>query len=277
MKKKHFLILKIEEYLIFFTCLQTANDSMTSVSIIIPTYKERNNLTPLVTRLYNAVPKTTQVLIIDDNSNDGSIDVINSLSKTYPNLKLITRTSDRGLSSAVLHGFDIANGDVLVCMDADLQHPPEQVPSLIHSLENCQFAIGTRYASSQSIDKNWPLYRRVISTFARLLARPLTPLSDPMTGFFAVKKQVYNNCKTYNKTGFKICLEIYVKAGVVSHAEVPIVFGVRTEGESKLSGKVVIGYVLHLLDLYLYSMPGVLIAVGLFVLFVVWLLLKGLY
>lgn len=196
------------------------------------------------------------MLIVDDNSNDGSEELVNELSKTA-NVKILVRKTERGLSSAVLHGFNEAKGQVLVCMDADLQHPPESVQKMIEELNKNgnEFVIGTRYAKENSIDKNWPFYRKVISSGARFLARPLSPLSDPMTGFFAIKKEVYEKGTRVDKIGFKICLELYVKCEVKKSSQIPIEFGVRTEGESKLSSKVIVSYLQHLLKLYQFVYP----------------------
>jgi dolichol-phosphate mannosyltransferase len=210
------------------------------------------------------------------------------------------RTKERGLSSAVLRGFNESRGEYLICMDADLQHPPESVPAILAKMDTSiqlqpvgdealqprskpkrqqlngddysdkkeiEFVIGTRYFQSSdpsvvSIDKDWPLYRRVISSGARMLARPLTPLSDPMTGFFGLRRDVFqraNRSGIINPIGFKIALELYVKCRVRLHAEIPIIFGVRVHGESKLSSKVIFGYLRHLRELYDFVFPGLLI------------------
>ena len=222
--------------------------------------------------------KDTEMIIVDDNSRDGSEEAVNKLAKKYA-VRIIVRTTERGLSSAVLRGFDEATGDYLLCMDADLQHPPSSVPKLFRVFEPNsksntegmipEFVIGTRYGGQAvAIDKDWPLYRRIISSGARLLAYPLTPLSDPMTGFFALPRSVYKRANNVNPIGFKICMELYVKCGVQKHAEVPILFGVRTIGESKLSSKVIIGYLKHLKDLYWYRYPVALILLLLLLLIV---------
>jgi dolichol-phosphate mannosyltransferase len=153
------------------------------------------------------------VIFVDDDSRDGSDELVISLATTYPNARIITRTTERGLSSAVLAGFSAADptSTALVCMDADLQHPPEKVVELIQMIKSCDFVIGTRYAASDSIDEDWPMYRRVISAGARALARPLSPLSDPMTGFFAISRRAYAKGGPYSPLGFKICLEMFVK------------------------------------------------------------------
>ncbi|KAG2370770.1 hypothetical protein C9374_003238 [Naegleria lovaniensis] len=257
-------------------------------TIVIPAYKEAANLKELVTRIYNAMGERgkksaslgmsrerTEVIVVDDNSKDGSEEIINDLAKdstNFPNLRIIVRTNEKGLSSAVLRGFNEAKGDYLMCMDADLQHPPEDVPIMFEYLlkEGTQvpeFVLGTRYGSGEMrVDSNWPLYRRVISKGARSLARPLTPLSDPMSGFFALPKTVYQRAiqNKVNPIGFKIALELFVKAGVKRHAEHAFAFGVRLHGYSKLSSKVIIHYLQHLYDLYQYRYPFMLHLVALF-------------
>jgi dolichol-phosphate mannosyltransferase len=135
-------------------------------------------------------------------------------------------------------------------MDADLQHPPESLPAFVKALDESKFVIGTRYGAGK-MDESWPLYRQVISVGARMLALPLTSLSDPMTGYFGLKKSLLNN--KISPIGFKIGMEIYVKCGVKNHLEVPIDFGVRVEGESKLSSKVIVNYVYHLIQLYWFK------------------------
>jgi len=235
-------------------------------SIIVPCYKEGGNVIPLVEKVFSALDKSknynrknTELIFVDDNSNDGTVEKVKELSnKGYP-VRVIVRKTERGLSSAVLEGFNQARGRYLLCMDGDLQHPPESVPSLLDVLYNGggkEFVIGTRYGKGVGIDKDWPLYRRVISKTARLMARPLTPLSDPMTGFFGITKDAFNRSGgKVNKQGFKICLELYVKSAVRSHGEVPFNFGVRTEGQSKLTGKVIVHYIQQLGQLYSSTAP----------------------
>jgi dolichol-phosphate mannosyltransferase len=126
--------------------------------------------------------------------SDVSEEVVNACRKNAYNCRIIVRTTERGLSSAVLRGFNEAasTSKYLICMDADLQHPPEKVPELLQALiDGAPFVLGTRYAPGTSVDASWPVYRRVISAGARALARPLTPLSDPMSGFFGMQAPLY--------------------------------------------------------------------------------------
>jgi len=227
-------------------------------SVIVPTYHEVSNISPLTTRLFKALQSVnlseqTELIIVDDNSADGTEAEVERLGRDGYPIRIIVRKAERGLSGAVLRGFQEAQGEFLLCMDADLQHPPEKVPEMFACLQKngVEYVLGTRYGGKEfSVDRDWPLYRQVISKGARMLARPLTPLSDPMSGFFGMKREVYESAKNVSALGFKIALEFYVKAKVKKHEEVPIVFGVRTAGESKLTGKVIVHYLRHLGQLY---------------------------
>jgi dolichol-phosphate mannosyltransferase len=182
----------------------------------------------------------------------------------YP-VRIVVRKNERGLSSAVLRGMREGAGSRLVCMDGDLQHPPEKVPQLLKALASNDFVIGTRYGDGFDVDKSWPWYRVVISKGARLLARPLTPLSDPMSGFFGISRNALDRGLGQGQVsalGFKIGLELYVKCGCTKHAEVNIFFAKREHGESKLSGKVMLYYILHLVNLYSFRYPAALPTLG---------------
>jgi dolichol-phosphate mannosyltransferase len=229
------------------------SDSAVQYSVIVPAYHEVLNIPPLTTRLFAALKQesmdsSTELIIVDDNSRDGSEEAVNKLASQGYNVRIIVRTKERGLGSAVVRGFEEAIGDKMLCMDADLQHPPEAVPSLLQALANekTPFVLGTRYAPGVEMDKNWPMYRRIISAGARSLALLLTPASDPMSGFFGIRKKEFTRATAQgiNPASFKIALDLLVKAQLERHqiAEVPFSFGTRVEGESKLSSKVMIKY-----------------------------------
>jgi len=248
----------------------TGKVRMVQCSVIVPTYKEAGNLESLSRRLFKAFKEfrggalgDIELIFVDDNSRDGSQQHVERLAAQGLNCRIIVRTVERGLSSAVLRGFAEARGEYLICMDADLQHPPEKAPELAQALvEGAEFVLGTRYGSQDSIDKDWPLHRRVISTGARLLALPLSSLNDPMSGFFGIPRHVLQRAvaNKVSPIGFKIALEIFVKARV-DHSRVvhvPISFGVRTVGESKLSSKVILSYLSHLVELYHFTFPALI-------------------
>ncbi|KAJ7025924.1 nucleotide-diphospho-sugar transferase [Mycena alexandri] len=244
-------------------------------SIIVPTFHERPNIRPLVTAVFGALPadlrSQTELIIVDDDSQDGTADVVEELweedgsyDKGYVNVVLVVRTKveGTGLSSAVLRGFEEARGESLVVMDADLQHPPSTLPTFFAALANpaTPFVIGTRYAPGTKINANWPLYRRLISWGARSLARPLTSASDPMSGFFGMRRELFLASQPLTATGFKIGLELLLKAPIREFSEehggngglkeFGYSFGVRSEGSSKLGAKVMFRYLLHLAALY---------------------------
>eukprot|EP00796_Vickermania_ingenoplastis_P005009 gene5009-3604_t len=231
-------------------------------SVVVPAFKECGNIEALSKRVFAALDthgfseKEVEILIVDDNSRDGSVEVVERLARSGHNIRIIVRATERGLSSAVIHGIQHSTGEFVIVMDADLQHPPESVWELFRALEapGVEFVCGTRYGKSSRVDKGWPAYRRLISWGARLLARPLTPLSDPMSGFFGLRRAVFNRgMRTVSPIGYKIALELFVKCRVRKFTEVPFSFGTRLVGESKLTGKVIVSYLLHLRALYWFE------------------------
>lgn len=188
-----------------------------------------------------------EMLIVDDNSADGTVALCERLSRDYP-VRLLVRTEERGLSSAVVHGLNHAKGSVLLVMDADLSHPPEKVPELVAAVLEQQgdFVIGSRYVPGGSTDDEWGLFRWLNSRVATWLARGLTSSRDPMAGFFALSRQTWENAEQLSPIGYKIGLELIVKCGCRSVAEVPIHFRDRVHGESKLSLKEQLNYIRHL-------------------------------
>ncbi|KPA79843.1 dolicholphosphate-mannose synthase (DPMS) [Leptomonas pyrrhocoris] len=232
-------------------------------SIVVPAYKESGNLEPLTRQVFAAVKdqgfpvEATEMLIVDDNSRDGSVEVVEKLQQEGFNVRIDVRTTERGLSSAVIHGLHATSGTYKIVMDADLQHPPQSVPSLFKALsrDGVEFVCGTRYGAGVEIDKSWPAHRRLISWGARILARPLTSLSDPMSGFFGIRDEVFKqHAKEVNPIGYKIALELFVKCHVQRFEEVSFNFATRTYGESKLTGKVILNYLQHLHALYVYKL-----------------------
>ncbi len=228
------------------------------ISIIVPTLNEAENIPELLRRLEAVLAqKKYEVLIVDDNSRDNTVQLCEQLAAKYP-VKVLVRTQPKnGLSGAVLHGMSHAAGATLVVMDADLQHPPEQVPLLLDGLENgADFVIGSRYVAGGSTERGWGFLRKVNSKAATLLARPLIRrITDPMSGFFALRRETYERGQRLAPLGYKVGLELICKCGVKQVSEVPINFGNRTRGESKLNFKQQFKYVEHLSRLYDFSYP----------------------
>ncbi len=231
------------------------------VSIVVPTYREAENLPELIRRtgsVMEAYQPGYEIIVVDDDSRDGTEETIERLvTEGFP-VRLIVRREERGLSSAVIKGFQEARGDALVCMDADLSHPPEAIPSMLAHLhaEKADFVIGSRYVHGSSTDESWGVLRWLNSKVATILARPFTSAKDPMAGFFALPRSVLERAAALNPIGYKIGLELMVKSGCQNIGEVPIHFGDRKRGESKLNLKEQFNYLRHLKRLADFKFGG---------------------
>ena len=229
-----------------------------NVSIIIPTYKEAENIPFLLDEISKEIDPIIpfwEILIIDDDSRDGTVEACDNLSRRGIPVRLVVRKNTRGLATAVLEGFARATGDIFVVMDADLSHPPSAIPVLVACIENgSEFAIGSRYIAGGATDDQWTLYRAINSRFASLLARPLTNISDPMSGFFALPRQVWERGINISPVGYKIGLELIVKCRPRTIQEIPIHFQTRRTGQSKLTVKQQIAYIIHICRLYKYKL-----------------------
>lgn len=223
-----------------------------SFSLLIPTYNEHDNITPLLERIAKAVPGNDyEVVFVDDDSRDGTPELINTLSARYP-ARVIVRKDKKGLASAVVDGFGMVSSGTVVVMDADLQHPPEIVPSLIKAIKDgADIAVASRYVPGGGT-AGWSKTRQIISNGAIMLAHVLLPQSrrvkDPMSGFFAFKKGVISGV-TLAPIGYKILLEMLVVGKATRVAEVPFMFQPREQGKSKLDAKQEIEYLKHLFSL----------------------------
>lgn len=229
------------------------------VSVVIPTLNEAGNLRELVERIDRALANQPyEILIVDDGSRDGTHDLCIELQRTYPLRLLIRSEPADGLSGAVLHGLARAHGEFLVVMDADLQHAPEQVPDLLAPLirQEAEFVLGSRYVAGGTTEDDWGVVRWANSKVATLLARPFAGQTrDPMSGFFALRRQTYERAGTLNPIGYKVALELICKCGVRNVREVPIRFGLRGAGRSKLTLTQQVHYLDHLSRLYDYCFP----------------------
>jgi len=168
--------------------------SDSTVSIVIPTYNEKDNVTALVERLGKALAgRKYEIVFVDDNSKDGTAEAARAMAAKYP-VRVIVRTTERGLASAVVHGFHNTTGDIIGVIDADLQHPPEVVADLVKAIENgADLAIGSRYVKGGGCE-GWSLTRRIISKGAIFLSHlflgKTRGIHDPMAGFFMLRRCV---------------------------------------------------------------------------------------
>jgi dolichol-phosphate mannosyltransferase len=224
------------------------------VSIIVPTYNERENLPLLVEEIFKVFKENSidgEIVVVDDASPDGTGRVAEKLKKKY-RMQVLHRKAKLGLSSAVLDGIKIAKGEIIGVMDADGSHPPTEIPKFIKAIENgADFAIGSRYKKGGKIE-NWDIKRKIVSKGAKFLAKPLTNITDPVSGFFFFRKNLIEGIKL-NPKGFKIGLEILVKAKPKKIVEIPYVFVGRKKGENKLKAKEYLNYLHYLLLLYFFK------------------------
>jgi dolichol-phosphate mannosyltransferase len=226
------------------------------ISVIVPTFKEVENLPLLIDSLSNLrrdYSMDLELLIMDDDSRDGTEELVTGLGRTW--IRLVTRSTDRGLSKAVCDGLQRSRGDVIVVMDADLSHPPESIPALVAPLlDGYDFTLGSRYVEGGSTSDDWGFFRRLNSRVATLLAMPFTNVRDPMSGFFALRRSTYESAaRRLNPVGYKIGLELIVKCGCVRIKEIPIHFADRKFGESKLSFGEQARYIKHIRSLSIYK------------------------
>jgi dolichol-phosphate mannosyltransferase len=220
------------------------------ISIVIPTYEEQENIPILLGRIFKVLQINRirgEIIIVDDNSQDGTIDEINK----YP-VKLIVRKKERGLALSCMEGFKFSQGEIIVVMDADLQHPPERIPALIDTIKNgSDIAIGSRYVEGGS-PRNWGWGRKIISKGASILAgvffSRIQDIKDKGSGFFAFKKEVIQGIQL-KPIGYKILLEILVCGRYDKIQEVGFEFGQRIAGRSKLGPRIIFFYIFHLMRL----------------------------
>lgn len=227
-----------------------------TVSIIIPTYNERGNIEKLVPEIFSSckgLKAEIDIIIVDDNSPDGTALVAEELCKKY-NVRLIRRSRKLGLASAVIKGFKQSKSDILGVMDADLSHPPEVLPDMLKPIlsGDAEVVVGSRYVRGGGVEV-WPLHRRLMSKIATLMAALLTPVKDPMSGLFFLKKSVIKRVDLKAK-GYKIGLEVLVKGRYRKVCEVPYMFRNRFYGKSKISPSEYYHYLGNIMMLYSYKL-----------------------
>ena len=208
---------------------------MIRASLIIPTYNEAENLPLLVAEIEQAIDRSwldLEYIVVDDNSPDGTGNVADELGRQYP-VKVLHRAGKQGLGSAVRAGFAASDRPYLAVMDADLSHDPTILPQLFKDLETVEIAIGSRFAEGSSVE-NWQLGRKLLSQTGVALARRLTGVQDPLSGYFVFRRSVIEGVNL-NTVGYKILLEILVKGHYSRTAERAFLFRMRRHSSSKLN------------------------------------------
>lgn len=221
-------------------------------SIILPTFQEKDSIPPMLRALDALDLPGLEIIVADDHSPDGTEAVVlETAKKLQTPIRVEQNPGIRGLAPSVVHGFSKANGEILVCMDADGQHRPEDLPGLLAEFDRdstLSMVIGSRHVPGGGFTEKWNLCRVMCSdgaAFAARLALGIT-LKDPMSGFFAIRRSSFERVKPYlSPEGFKIMLELAFILSLTGRdklLEHPITFAMRKQGESKLSGRVIVQY-----------------------------------
>lgn len=228
-------------------------------SLVVPTYNEAGGIERLIITLdeiFKANNLDGEIIVVDDNSPDGTGAIVDRLAQSYP-VRCLHRPGKMGLSSGVIDGWAFARpeSEAVGAMDADFSHDAKIVPRMVKALEDGYgLAIGSRYVPGGGIE-NWPLKRKVTSLVAIALAKPLTPVRDITSGFFLIKRDALIGVKL-DPIGFKIGLEVIAKAHYGRVIEIPYVFTDRIVGESKLNQKEIVNYLRQLGRIYALKFAG---------------------
>jgi dolichol-phosphate mannosyltransferase len=239
------------------TTLSSATSPATTAlkfSIVVPTYNEAGGIERLIVSLdevFRAHQLDGEIIVVDDNSPDGTGAIVDKLAETYP-VRCLHRPGKMGLSSGVIDGWKFARpeSEAVGAMDADFSHDANALPQMVAALASGEYglAIGSRYVPGGGIE-NWPMRRKITSLVAIALAKPLTPVRDITSGFFLVRRSALTGVEL-DPIGFKIGLEVIAKAHYGRALEVPYVFTDRIAGTSKLNQKEILNYLRQLGRIY---------------------------
>jgi dolichol-phosphate mannosyltransferase len=227
---------------------------MLEFAVIVPTFNERGNVAELVERLENVLRGIKwEVVFVDDDSPDGTAEVIRELSQSKPHVRCLHRIGRRGLSRAVVEGFLATSAPLVAVMDADLQHDESVLLHMLDRLrdENLDIVVGSRYCEGGSLGE-WDSRRAAMSRVAIALSRLIvkTRLTDPMSGFFLIRREAFVRAvRRLSGEGYKILLDLFASSPApLRFQEVPYTFRRRMRGESKLDSAVLLEYLLLIVD-----------------------------
>lgn len=226
-------------------------------SLIIPTYNESGNIARIVSQLtellHPVLADDYELIVVDDDSPDRTWQVAQALIPDYPHLRVMRRQQERGLSTAVIRGWQVARGEILGVIDGDLQHPPETLLQLLATMDDgADLAIASRHVDGGGVS-TWSASRRFLSRGAQLLGLMILPrvvsrVSDPMSGYFLINRSAIADV-ILSPIGYKILIEVIGRGHIDHIREVGYVFHERTAGESKVTWKQYTDYLQHLLRL----------------------------
>lgn len=234
--------------------IQPGDTSAPELSVVVPTFNEHDNVEPLLDKLAAALRGIRyEVIFVDDDSTDGTWQLVNRLAQRLQNVRLVHRIGRRGLSSACIEGMLASSAPYMAVMDADLQHDETILPTMLAQLkrDDLDIIVGSRFVEGGSTGDFHPI-RKLMSEFATGLAKVITRsnLRDPMSGFFLLRRSFFEpTARRLSGQGFKILLDLFASSEKpVNFAEVPYTFRLRQAGESKLDTLVMLEYAQLLAD-----------------------------
>ncbi len=232
------------------SAIRQAGAGTAELAIVVPTYNESGNILVLAARLHQLLAGVCrwEMIVVDDNSPDGTADIVDAAARDGDTVRCIRRIGRRGLSTAVIEGCLATFAPLIIVMDADLQHDETIIPRMLACLTgpDCDLVVASRYAAGGGVG-DWNRTRKTGSSVATWMARMATPspISDPMSGFFGIRRDLFLDvAPRLSGAGFKILLDIAASAaGPLRIKEVPYTFRLRVEGDSKLNTTVVFDYI----------------------------------
>ena len=228
-----------------------------TLALVIPTINEAGCISRVLDETRQVLSQLQipyEILVVDDQSSDGTAQIVAGIASMDPKVRLLLRRQERGLAGAVLHGWRHTEATLLGVMDADLQHPPALLPELLQAIRTgADLAVASRYADGLR-STSWTGLRRHISMLSIWLAHPLQRrairVKDPLSGFFLVRRHCVTNT-VLGRRGFKLLLDILTRGRVRRVIEVPFEFGPREAGRSKAGVRVAWDYLVLLVTLYI--------------------------
>jgi dolichol-phosphate mannosyltransferase len=240
-----------------------SNGTPKLLSVIVPTFNEALNIGELVGRLVQLLDEPFgegyEIIVVDDDSPDRTWELAQALIGSHPRLRVMRRETERGLSTAVIRGWQAARGEVLCVIDADLQHPPDVALALYRVItRGADIAVASRHLDGGGVS-DWSVTRRIVSRTAQLFGLLILPgvvgrISDPLSGYFMIRRTAIEGVEL-NPLGYKILIEVLARGRVPWVGEVPYVFQERAQGGSKATARVYLDYLRHLLRLRFSSLP----------------------
>ena len=228
------------------------------VAVIIPTFNEEGNIEEMIYAVDNVCREkqiNETILVVDDNSPDNTQDIVKDVMSKFPNVDILVRYENHGLSQSIFDGFMKTSCRYALVIDADFTHPPEKIPEIYYHLKSGKYdlVMGSKFLKGSKME-NWPPLRSVMSYMSGYISRILFPsVTDPGSGFFGIDKKILEGC-TFKPRGFRMAFEILGKGNWTSVVEIPETLRDRTEGKSKLSIKIILIFFSQFAELAVYNL-----------------------